>query len=80
MDNMFSVAAAAALVFLLLRFLDMRMIAKEKRPMKDLLKEGLLVYLSTCGGMFLLRQVDNMGAVAGGNAGKTNVYTGEPSF
>ena len=79
MDNLFSVAAATAMVFILLRFLDMRMIAKDKRPVKDLLKEGLLVYLSTCGGIFLLRQVQNVGT-GSGSSGKTNVYTGEPSF
>jgi len=76
--NMFSVATAISLVFVLLRFIDMRVIAKEKRPFKDLVKEGLIVYLSACTGIFLLNQVQGVGSSS--SSSKTNVYTGEPSF
>lgn len=74
MDNMFSMAAAISLVFVLFRFLDMRVIAKDKKPLKELIKEGLLVYLSVCVGMFLMQQVKNT------TPSRTNVFTGDPSF
>ncbi len=72
---MFTIATAASLVFVLLRFLDMRVIAKDKKPIKELVKEALLVYLSVCSGIFLMQQVKNTTAPT-----RTNVFTGEPSF
>ena len=57
MDNMFLNAGIIAVVYLLIRFAEMRIILKESRPLKDLVKDTLLVYLSIIVGMYVIEQV-----------------------
>ena len=53
----FITALVIAAVFLLFKFLEMRFILKENKPLKTLLKETLMVYLSVLGGDFILQQI-----------------------
>ena len=57
MDNMFLNAGIIAVVYLLIRFAEMRIILKESRPLKDLVKDTLLVYLSILVGMYVIEQI-----------------------
>jgi len=43
--------------YLLMRFLEMRFILKENKPLKILLREAVMVYLSVLGGDFIQRQL-----------------------
>ena len=47
-------ALVIAGVYLLFRFLEMRFVIKENKPLKVLLREALIVYLSVIGGDFIL--------------------------
>ena len=57
MDNIFLNAGIIAVVYLLIRFAEMRIILKESRPLKDLVKDTLLVYLSIIVGMYVIEQI-----------------------
>ena len=57
MESIFVTALVIAVVFLIAKFLEMRIIDKESRPLKGLVKDALIVYLSVLFGHFVIQQV-----------------------
>ena len=80
MDNIFIIAAIISVVFLVAKFIEMRFIEKESKPMKLLIRDSLLVYFSIVFGHFIIGQINPM--LKGGNIGKniTPVFTDNPGF
>ena len=72
----FITALVIAAVFLLFKFLEMRFILKENKPLKTLLKETLVVYLSVLGGDFILQQIQPLQL----GMSVTEVFTSPPDF
>ena len=73
----FLLATVIAFVYIIFIFLEMRFIAKENKPLKNLFRDGLLVYLSVLIGDFLLNQL----APLGKNVFKSpEVFTNTPDF
>ena len=69
-------ALVIAGLYLLLRFLEMRFILKENKPLKVLLRESVMVYLSVLGGDFILKQLMPLN-----NAIRSpTVFTSPPDF
>ena len=69
-------ALVIAGVYLLFRFLEMRFVIKENKPLKVLLREALIVYLSVIGGDFILDQIQPLKMIAG----VPTVFTSPPDF
>lgn len=82
MENIFIVAAVIAIIFLLTKFLEMRFVDKENKPIKLLFRDALLVYFSVICGYFILEQfktnLQNGGGLA--SASITPVFTDNPAF
>lgn len=57
MDNIFLVAGLISVVFLVSKFLEMRYVEKEAKPLKLLIKDTLLVFVCILFGNFVLEQV-----------------------
>ena len=57
MDNIFLVAGLISVVFLVSKFLEMRYVEKESKPLKLLIKDTLLVFVCILFGNFVLEQV-----------------------
>jgi hypothetical protein len=57
MDNIFLSAGIISVVYLLIRFAEMRIIIKENKPLKDLAKDTLFVYFSIVVGVYIIEQV-----------------------
>ena len=81
MDNIFIVAAVISFIFLLAKFLEMRFVDKESKPVKLLVRDALLVYFSVISGHFILEQLKSSGQI-GGTAQNitTPVFTDNPGF
>ena len=77
MNDVFVNAGVIAVVYLLIKFVEMRMILKEARPVKDLLRDAIIVYISAVSGMFIIEQ---MGSVSVTGKNSTNVFVGNPEF
>jgi len=77
MNNIFVHAGIIAVVYSLIKFVEMRMILKEARPVKELLKDTIMVYLSAIAGMFIIDQMDQV-TMTGKKS--TNVFVGNPEF
>jgi len=58
MDNIFLVAGVISVIFLIAKFIEMRFIDKEPKPLKYLVRDTLLVYISVITGKFIVYQLN----------------------
>jgi hypothetical protein len=58
MDNIFLVAGIISIIFFIAKFLEMRYIEKEAKPLKVLIRDALIVYISVVSGSFILDQLN----------------------
>ena len=83
MKNIFVLATIVSVVYFLCKFLEMRFILKEDKPLKMLVRETLHVYVSVVLGLFIADQfkvakggVDKLTGGGGGPA----VFIDNPGF
>lgn len=57
MGNIFIDAAIISSVFFIIKFIEMRFIEKESKPLKLLFRDTLLVYFSVICGNFVIEQL-----------------------
>tara|TARA_Y100001935_G_C17273664_1_gene493417 strand:- start:937 stop:1167 length:231 start_codon:yes stop_codon:yes gene_type:complete len=76
MTNYFSTAAVIAIVFAIVKFIEMRFLVKETKPVKEVTRDVLVVYLSAVLGIFVLEQVD----ITDNAKTNTSVFVGTPEF
>lgn len=77
MDNIFLIAGIIAFIFLIAKFIEMRFIEKENKPLKLLVRDTILVYVSVLIGIFTYEQVN---PIMEGNVVTPAVFTDNPSF
>ena len=53
MDNIFVIAGIIAVIFFIVKFLEMRFVDKESKPLKFLVRDTLVVYVSVVAGNFI---------------------------
>lgn len=58
MDNTFLVAGIISVIFFIVKFLEMKYVDKEPKPLKILIRDSLLVYFSVISGCFILEQLN----------------------
>lgn len=80
MTNIFYVAIVISIIYLIGRFIEMRFITKENKPLSILFRDALLVYSSVVVGHFVLEQVRPMLYEGGGAPTVTPVFTDNPEF
>ena len=79
MENIFIIAAIISIIFFIAKFVEMRFLDKEPKPLKLLVRDSLLVYFSVICGYFMLEQIKP--AINGGDSGiSTPVFTDNPEF
>ena len=79
MENTFVIAAIISITFLLAKFLEMRYIEKESKPLKLLIRDTLLVYFSVILANFVMDQINPI-MTAGAGKKVTPVFTDNPTF
>jgi hypothetical protein len=57
MENIFVVAGIISVIFFIVKFLEMRFVEKESKPLKLLVRDTLVVYVSIVAGNFVYEQV-----------------------
>jgi hypothetical protein len=57
MDNIFLVAGIISVIFFIAKFLEMQYIEKESKPLKVLIRDSLVVYVSVVFGNFIVEQL-----------------------
>lgn len=79
MKNIFMIAAIISIVYILAKFIEMRFVEKENKPLKLLVRDALLVYFSVVFGYFVIDQIQPVMNNVGG-ATPTPVFTDNPGF
>uniref|UniRef100_A0A6C0EW95 Uncharacterized protein n=1 Tax=viral metagenome TaxID=1070528 RepID=A0A6C0EW95_9ZZZZ len=80
MDNVFIVAGIISFTFIITKFIEMRFIEKENKPLKLLIRDALLVYFSVICGYFIFDQLNPI-IINGVEGNKiTPVFTDNPEF
>lgn len=76
MNSKFAIAGVVGIVYVILKFLEIRFITKETKPVKEITRDALLVYISSVLALFVIEQAD------ASEIGKTNVaaFVGSPDF
>ena len=71
MEKMFIISTAIAIVYSIFRFIEMRFILKENRPIKDMVRDTVIVYISAISGVFIFDQLNPLKSVAKSITGQT---------
>jgi hypothetical protein len=82
MKNIFIIAPVVAFIFLIVKFIEMRFVERETKPLKVFARETLFVYFSVIIGNFILEQLKPIiqeGGLAVSSS-PTAVFTDNPSF
>ena len=77
MDNIFIIAAFISLLFLIAKFIEMRFVDKENKPIKLLIRDTLLVYVSVVSGHYIFEQFKPLAEMRGG---EIKAFTDTPGF
>ena len=77
MKNIFINSAFVSIIFLILKFFEMRVIEKENKPLKFLVRDTLLVYFSVLTWYFLSKQFTT---IIDTNKNSPEIFTDNPNF
>ena len=80
MNNIFIIAGVISITFIISKFIEMRFIEKENKPLKILVRDALLVYFSVIIGNFVLEQLNPIIQNAGNTSNITPIFTDNPGF
>ena len=80
MDNIFIIAMVISVVFFISKFVEMRFIDNESKPLKLLIRDTLLVYFSVISGYFIMEQLKPVLETVGENISAPQVFTDNPEF
>jgi hypothetical protein len=67
-----------AFIYLLMKFVEMRIVIKETKPIKELVRDTIIVYLSAMVGLYLIDEFMPSGESIKKTV--TNVFTDMPGF
>ena len=84
---MFLEGLAIAIVYFIVKFLEMRFISGESLPLKVIIRDTTIVYLASVIGMYTLAQFKHSDLLKGGSSGgggggsaAVGAFTADPDF
>jgi len=80
MSNIFIVAAIISIIFFLVKFIEMRFVDKESKPLKLLIRDSLLVYFRVISGSFIIEQLKPVIQEGGAKITNPTVFVDNPGF
>ncbi len=80
-NNLFVVGAVVAVVYFILKFLEMRFVETDaQKPMKVLIRDTLAVCISAVAGIYLLEQFNVLGKIETQTTSAPAVFVDTPGF
>lgn len=81
-------ASIVTVIYAIVKFFQMRFVDKENRPLKELISESCIVFLSTCTGLFAAGYLGSIGGICnvfgdqfgGDSSNQAKAFTGKPNF
>ena len=79
MENIFIYAFIISIIFLIIKFIEMRVVDKENKPLKLLIRDTLLVYFCVISGNFIFEQLLPVSGLNSTNV-QPKIFTDTPEF
>lgn len=76
--DIFVTAFIISTIFFVAKFIEMRFVERENKPLKFLIRDSLIVYVCVIAGDFVLRQITPV--IEGGTGVNPQVFTDNPDF
>jgi len=76
-QSIFITAGIVSFVYLVIKYLEMKFILKEVKPMKLLMRDTIIVYLSVVSGSFIIDQFSGASTTM---KKVPEIFTNEPAF
>ena len=76
MDNFIN-AGIIAIIYLLIKFAEMSLLLKETKPVRDLIRDMVIVYISVFVGMYVIQEMVTSGLKT---VEVTSAFTDTPGF
>ena len=80
MDNIFIIATVISIIFLISKFIEMRFVDNERKPLKLLIRDTLLVYFSVISRYYIMKQLRPVLKTASESISEPKVFTDNPEF
>jgi hypothetical protein len=80
MDNIFVISGIISFTFFIAKFIEMRFIEKESKPLKLLIRDSLLVDFSVIVSYFIIDQLKSVIPTGGDGVKLTPIFTDNPNF
>lgn len=77
MENYFIESGIISFIYLLIKFVEMRMVKKETKEIKELIRDTIIVYLSAIVGLYIIHEFMPNNSVI---KTFTNVFLDKPDF
>tara|TARA_X000000368_G_scaffold280977_1_gene222929 strand:+ start:19237 stop:19473 length:237 start_codon:yes stop_codon:yes gene_type:complete len=77
--NQILTASIISVIYFVLKFIEMRFILKENKPLKDLFKDTTLVFISAILCLLILEQF-NLNEIIGNIKNAPSVFVSKPDF
>jgi hypothetical protein len=77
MENYFIESGIISFIYLLIKFVEMRMVKKETKEIKELIRDTIIVYLSAIVGLYIINEFMPNNSVI---KTFTNVFLDKPDF
>ena len=75
-NSIFISALVISIVYIIFKFLEMRLILKEAKPLKFILRDSIIVYFSVLIGNFVMGQMEPLKNMSK----QVSVFTDNPTF
>lgn len=82
MENFYIVSVTISIFYVVLKFIEMRFVSKENIAIKEIMRDTIMVFVSTIGGMFIIDQIKPLGTVIKTTTGTLppSVFADAPGF
>ena len=77
--NQILTSSVISIIYFVLKFIEMRFILKENKPLKDLFKETVLVFIAATLSLIILEQF-NLNELIGNIKTAPSVFVSKPDF
>ena len=82
MENFYIVSVTISIMYVVLKFIEMRFVSKENVAIKEIIRDTVMVFISTIAGMFIIDQIKPLGTVIKTTTGNQppSVFADAPGF
>jgi hypothetical protein len=77
MEMKFTISLAIAIVYVLFKIVEMKILEKKQKPLKPVFKDSIIVFISCLFGLFVMDQVN---IAPKSNDHSSNVFVDNPDF